>query len=291
MKTKNKFLILFILIISVFVQTGCLKMDTLENINVYTTVYPLEYITKSLYGEHSTVKSIYPNGVNTNNYKLTNNQIKDYSKSDMYIFDGLTYEKEYVTSMFKYNKDLMIIDASQSIEYTYYVEELWLDPSNFLMLASNIKNGLNEYISNHYLKTEIDENYDTLKINISKIDANLKLMSESVDNPTIVVDSNMFKFLEKYGFTVISLEESDTLTDKIISDVTNLIKSNQISYIYTINKENINDTIKKLINTTNVQLLELNTLSNLTDQERSNNEDYITLLNNNIDLIKNELYE
>ena len=35
----------------------------------------------------------------------------------------------------KYNKNLMIIDASQSIEYTYNEDELWLDPSNFLMIS------------------------------------------------------------------------------------------------------------------------------------------------------------
>ena len=41
---------------------------------------------------------------------------------------------------------------------------------------------------------------------------------------------------------------------------------------------------------TDVKTLELNQLNNLTDKERSLNENYISIMNNNIDLLKEELY-
>ena len=131
--------------------TGCFKKDNLENITIYTTAYPIEFITNSLYGEHSNIKSIYPDGTNIKKYELNDKQIKDYSKGDMFIFNGTSHEETYVSKFFKNNKNLMIIDASQSIEYTYTDEELWLDPSNFLMISRNIKAGLTEYITSHYL--------------------------------------------------------------------------------------------------------------------------------------------
>jgi len=31
--------------------SGCLKRDNLENIDIYTTSYPIEYITNRLYGK------------------------------------------------------------------------------------------------------------------------------------------------------------------------------------------------------------------------------------------------
>ena len=283
----------FIIILNIFIisilTTGCFKRDTLEDITIYTTSYPIEYITNYLYGEHSTIYSIYPNGIDINKYSLTQKQIKDYRESNMYIFSGLTNEKDYVNPLFKHNKDLMIIDASQSMSYTYNTEELWLDPSNFLMLSLNIKNGLNEYISNHYLKEEIEKNYDELKIEISNIDAKFNLMKASTDNTTIVVDNNIFKFLEKYGFTVISLDET-TVTEKNISDVTNMIKNNKISYIFTADIDNLSETVTNIKNNTNVNITKLHTLSNLTDDERSEKNDYITIMNDNINLLKNELY-
>lgn len=285
---KKIIIILNIFIISIL-STGCFKRDTLEDITIYTTSYPIEYITNYLYGEHSTVYSIYPNGININKYSLTQKQIQDYSEMHMYIFSGLTNEKDYVNPLFKHNKDLMIIDASQSMSYTYNPEELWLDPSNFLMLSLNIKNGLNEYISNHYLKEEIEKNYEELKIEISNIDAKFNLMKASTDNTTIVVDNNIFKFLEKYGFTVVSLDET-TVTEKNISDVTNMIKNNKISYIFTTDIDNLSETVTNIKNNTNVNIIELHTLSNLTDDERSEKSDYITIMNDNINLLKNELY-
>lgn len=286
---KKKLLIITLLLS--LCLTGCFKKDNLENIKIYATIYPIEYITNKLYGDHSTIYNIYPNGVNPSNYELTDKQIKDYSKSDMYIFNGLSSEKDLVSKMFKHNKNLMIIDASQTMEYNYSIEELWLDPSNFLMLAYNIKNGLNEYIENHYLKNEVEENYESLKVEISNIDARFKLLSENASDKTIIVDKNYFKFLEKYGFTVISLEDGETLTDKVISDATNAIKNGNVQYIFTTNEKKVNDTVKNLVDNYDVSLLTLDTISNLTDKQRASKEDYISILNENIEQLKNELYD
>ncbi len=273
-----------------FLLTGCFKQDNLDGIDIYTTVYPIEYIVTKLYGNHSNVYSIYPNEVDVDSYELTKKQIKDYSSSNMYVFNGLSNEKDYVSQMFKYNKNLMIIDASSTMEYNYSNNELWLDPSNFLMMALNIKNGLTEYIENHYLKNEIEENYESLKVEISNIDARLKLLSENANSSTIIVDSNAFKYLEKYGFTVISLEEGATLTDKILSDAKEAIEADSINYIFTFDKDNLNSTVQNFINEYKLETLEFKTLSNLTDDERDLNEDYISLLNENIEILKNELY-
>ena len=278
------------MLLMLFLLTGCFKQDNLDGIDIYTTVYPIEYIVTKLYGNHSNVYSIYPDEVNIDNYELTKKQIKDYSSSNMYIFNGLSKEKDYVSEMFKYNKNLMIIDASSTMEYNYSNNELWLDPSNFLMMALNIKNGLTEYIENHYLKNEIEENYESLKVEISNIDARLKLLSENADSSTIIVDSNVFKYLEKYGFTVISLEEGATLTDKILSDAKKAIEEDNINYIFTFDKANLNSTVQSFISEYKLEPLEFKTLSNLTDDERKLNEDYISLLNENIETLKNELY-
>lgn len=286
---KKKLLIITLLLS--LCLTGCFKKDNLENIKIYATIYPIEYITNKLYGDHSTIYNIYPNGVNPSNYEFTDKLIKDYSKSDMYIFNGLSGEKDLVSKMFKHNKNLMIIDASQTMEYNYSIEELWLDPSNFLMLAYNIKNGLNEYIENHYLKTEVEKNYENLKVEISNIDARFKLLSENASDKTIIVDKNYFKFLEKYGFTVISLESGETLTDKVISDATNAIKNGNVQYIFTTDTKKVNDTVKSLMDNYDVSLLKLDTISNLTDKQRASKEDYISILNENIEQLKNELYD
>lgn len=279
--------ILFILIL---VSSGCFKRDQMEGITIYSTAYPIEYITNFLYGEHSTIKSIYPDGTNIKEYKLNDKQLKDYSKSDIYIFNGLSSEENYVRKLFDNNRNLKIIDSSQSIEYNYDDYELWLDPSNFLMLSRNIKNGLLEFIDNHYLKEEISNNYDDLKLRISNIDAELKTLYENSTHQTIVVDNDALKYLEKYGFTVISLHDKDGISEKNLVDTKKLIANKTIKYIFTLSNNEVNDTVANLVKNSKVELLEINNLSNLTDKQRSENDDYFSILNENIDMLKKELY-
>lgn len=286
-----KKIILTFSIITILLLSGCFKKDDLENIQIYTSAYPIEYITTRLYGEHSTIQSIYPNSTDIEKYELNKKQISDYSKANMFIFNGLSKEQNYLVSMVEKNKDLMIIDSTQSMEYTYHSDELWLDPSNVLMMASNIEKGLLEYIKNVYLTTEIKNNYDELKVDISKLDASLKLLSENNNNPTLIVDNNSLKFLEKYGFTIISLEETDALTQKTISDATNLINSHKSDYIFTLDKDNLNKTVKNLQKNTNAKISEFKNVANLTNKERDEKEDYISLMNYNFNLLKEEIYD
>ena len=62
-KTK---ILLFGLMIITLLSTGCFKRDNLEGIEIITTVYPLEFVTNNLYGEHSIINSVYPDGFNHN---------------------------------------------------------------------------------------------------------------------------------------------------------------------------------------------------------------------------------
>lgn len=273
-----------------FTVSGCdIRQDTMDDIKIYTTNYPIEFITKRLYGDHSDIYSIYPDGIEINDYKLTNKQIKDYSDSDLYIFNGLSNEKEYITKMRENNKNLKILDTTLSMEYINGPEELWLDPSNLLMMAQNVKTGFKEYTNNYYLNNDINDNYEKLKVDASNLDAKIKQTVANSNNKIIVVSDDLFKYLEKYGLTVYSLD-SDTVTHKTIEDVKNLINNGTIDYIFIKENEDLNKTVKSVIKETGVETLAWHTLSNITESQRNANEDYFSLMNENIEALKNELY-
>jgi zinc transport system substrate-binding protein len=283
---KKILLTISIVILTIFIS-GCFKRDNFEDIEIYTTSYPIEYITNYLYGDHSTVISVYPDGVNIDEYRLTDEQIKEYSKSKLFIFNGLGIEKDYVLPMFKLNKDLKIIDAAKTMSVTNDIIELWVDPSNFLMLASNIRNGLHEYIDNHYLKNSISEKYDELKLNISALDANIKLMADGAVNKTIIVDSDAYLFLKKYNLEVISLENAN---EKTINTAINLINSEKVKTVFRKQYSTNSDALTEVIKATNIETTTLHSLTNINSEERLAKADYVSIMNNNIELIRNELY-
>ena len=256
----------------------------MEGITVYTTSYPIEYVTNELYGNHSTIKSIYPNGVDINNYKITKTLINEYSDNDLYIFNGLTNEKEYVKDMRKNNKKLMIIDVTNDIKYDYSVEELWLDPAKLLGLANNIKKGLNEYIKNNpVLTNEINNNYNELKITLTDLESKYREELSSSSNKTIVVSDDMFLFLKNYGLDVISIDQDNTNYNNNLAEAKNLINSGYLKYIFIANN---ND--RERVEGLGVESFTLNTISNLTDDQR-NSTDYVTMIEENLQSIKNQI--
>lgn len=281
-----------LLIISLFfiiITSGCIKRDDLEDITIYTTVYPVQYVTERLYGYNSEILSIYPDGVNPEKYTLTKKQIKDYSQSSIFVYNGLSDEKNIARDFINNNKNIKIIDVSQGININNDVEELWLNPTDYLMLTQNIKNSLKEYISNKYIKEEIDKNYQKVKIDISEIDAELKRIAENATSTTIVISNNTLKFLEKYGFNIISLDE-DTVDKSTVSKVKNLMNNGSINYIITLDNETTSDTVKNLISTGKVKEATIKTIATLTDEQRKNKDTYMTIMNENVELIKQECY-
>ena len=293
---------IILLIICILCLTGCFKRDTMEGINIYTTIYPITYITERLYGEYSNIESIYPNGVNIQLekceecdnllYTLTDKQLTDYSKTDLFIFNSLLYEGEYVKPMFENNKKLKIINATDNLtmDEFYGLEEIWFDPSRLLTLARSIKNGLNEYISNYYLKQNIENNFNTLKEELDKIGSKLSDTTKGATNKILVTNDEMFEFLsrDKYGLTVYVLNENSS--SKTISDVKTLIENDKVNYIYIKQYDEPNEIINNLIEGTDVEIIKLHMLTNLTENEISNKKDYFTIMNENIELLRKNLY-
>lgn len=279
------------MILFTFLCTGCFKKDNLEGVEIVTTAYPYEYIANYLYGNHSLVTSIYPDGTDINNYPLSQKRINDYSKKELFIYSGLDNDKDLALELLEKNKNLMIIDATSGMETIYGKEELWLNPSNLLMISQNIRDGLNEYITNNYLKKEIDEAFQNIKIELSELDAEIRLTATNATRKTIIVNSDVLLFLEKYGFTVISLDDSkNPITEKTVNDVKELINKKEVNHVFLLEKTTNNATVNKIIKETNVPTLTFKKIDNMTDTERDNSENYISIMKSNIDLLKSELY-
>lgn len=265
--------------------SGC-KKNSMDDISIYTTTYPIEYITYELYGENSNVSSIYPNEI----IDLSDKLIKDYSSTDLFVYNGLSTEKNYAVKMLNNNKNLMIVDATMGMEYENGIEELWLNPSNFLMLCLNIKNGMKEYIDNSVLRKQIDTNYDKLKLSISELDAEIKLLVENADDNHILVSNNSLKFLEKYSVNVLSVANDEKLTEETINEVKKQIEKKNISYIIMFNNDVLTDEIEELLEKNNIEKLYFDSLSTLSINNKNLGKDYISIMNENLNILKQELY-
>ena len=285
---KIKLFILSTLLI--LVLGGCsFKSNKLENAKIYTTIYPVEYIINYLYGENSTIESIYPDGVDLEKYELTSKQIENYSNSDLFVYIGLGKEKDIAKKFLNKNEELLIIDATYGLNYNEDIKELWLAPNNFLMLSKNIKNSLNEYLNNSFKEEDVNTKYDELYEKVSWVDAELRNIARTAlenENNTIIVSNNMFKYLENYGFNIISLEDIESSnSDNAINDIKSKFKNSTYSKILKLNSEENTELMTELVNKYKAKIVSINDI--ITNSDTAS--DYVSIQYENIAVIRDLL--
>ena len=281
------------LLIIILLLTGCslFKRDNMENIDIITTNYAIEFVIDYLYGDNSLVSSIYPDGVDIANYKFTEKQIKDYSKKDLFVYMGNTNDSNQAVTFLNNNNKIKIIDATYGMQYKYGTDEFWLNPSNLLMIAGNIKNGLGEYINSTYLLKNIDTLYEDLKVELSGLDADYKTTIANANYKTIVVNSDNLLYLEKYELNIISLDKNNENYEKNLALFKNYLKQQTIKYFYAYENAETDEEVNQIITDNNIEILNIKNLKNITDEERDNDFTYTKIMYNNLEELKKELYK
>lgn len=280
---------IILLILPIILITGCsFTKDNLENATVYTTIYPVEYLTKYLYQDYAKIESIYPSDADILNYDPTEKQIKKYAKADLFIYNGLSNEKNIAKNLINKNRKLLIIDVSNGLTYTHGIKELWMSPNNYLMLAKNIKDSLKGELKSKIIKEYVDEKYNELAQKLSLMDAELRAIGKEASDKgtnTLIVSDDALKFLEGsngYGFNIVSLDE-ESLTESSL----NAIKNNFSKKTYTtiiVLDNNYTDNINSIIKEYNAKTINISSMSTLTENADS---DYLATMQEFIDNIRN----
>ena len=137
---------------------------------------------------------------------------------------------------------------------------------------------------------DIENNYKSLKLDISIIDADLTETIKNAQYTTIIVDNDMFKFLEKYGLRVISLENNDNYSLNTFEEAKKLIKEKQVKYIYCLNEKS-NSIVNELIKQVGGEIVVINGMYSVDGGITNTNDNYLTIMKSNISLIERELYK
>ena len=279
-----------ILLIGILLLSGCSFNDDFSDKLIYTTSYPIEYATSMLYGDYGKISSVYPNGADTK-YEVTEKKKDIYSKGEKFIYSGIANEGYLARDLLNKNGNLQIIDASKGLQASTTITSSWLDPSNYLMLCRNIKSGLSDYTSNVYTKENIEKNYNLLNEKVSELDVALYDIGKNGNYNTILTTSNVFNYLTKYNINVISLDTNNDAIDRAYSDAKKAISDKSIQYIYYIEGDEFNEQQEKLVTDNSLVKVAINNLFTLSDEERNENKNYITLMNEIIENYKKELYK
>lgn len=274
----------------IIMLSGCNLNEDFSDKNIYTTFYPIEYATQMICNDDDKISSVYPDNATTS-YEVTNKKKKIYSTGEIFVYSGIANEAYLAKDLLNSNSNLKLIDATKGMDNNLNITNIWLDPSNYLMLCSNIKSSLIEYNDNVYTKEKIEENYKKLNEKVSEIDVKLYDIGKNGNYNTILTTNDVFNYLNKYNINVISIDKNNESIDKSYADATKLIKSKDIEYIYIVEGEELTEEQEKYISSNSLTKVFINDLFTLSDEERKDGKDYIILMDEIIDNYKKELFK
>jgi len=281
---------IFLILACILLISGCNFKDDFSDKYVYTTLYPVEYATTMLYSDYGNVSSVYPNGA-TEDFKISEKKKNTYADAEIFIYSGIANEAPIARDLINKNNQIKLIDATKGMKSSASTASMWLDPSNYLMLCSNIKSSLIDYNENVYVKESIEEKYKSLNEKISELDVQLYDIGKSGNYNTILATNDVFNYLTKYNINVISLDKNNPTIDKAYADARKLIADKKIQYVFYLEGDKLNSNQEKLINDSSLIKIEINNIFSLTDEERENGDNYITIMNTIIENYKKELYK
>ena len=281
---------ILLVLCSLLLIRGCdMFKEDFSDKYVYTTMYPIEYATTELYKDYANISSVYPNGSDIE-YEVSNKKKKQYSTGEIFIYSGIANEATLARDLLNLNENIKIIDGTKGMN-NKSIASVYLDPSNFLMICSNIKSSLKEYNENVYVKEGIEDNYRVLNEKVSELDVKLYDIGKNGNYKTILTTNDVFSFLTKYNINVVSIDANNDNIDKSYAEANKLIENKEVQYIYYLEGDEFTPAQEKFISDNSLMKIEINNVFSLTDEERQEEKDYISIMNETIDNYKKELYK
>lgn len=293
-----KRLFVFIVLMAVMC-TGCAEKENIINDNgeellVYASFYPLYFLSEEIGGDYVETKTVIPLGVDSHDYEPSMNQLRELSEAQVFIYNGANFESWVDKLIGSIIGEDISINASEYSELI--VEEgridphLWLNPENMIRIGEAIRD---RFIHLDGRNREIYErNYESLKERLTKLDNRYfeELKEKKIDS--IIVSHRAFEYMaQRYGFNqipVAGISPEQEPSPRTIAEIIDLANAGKHEYIF-LETVASPKTVEVIAEETNLETLVLNPIEGLTEEEILNGEDYITLMEKNLENLKKAL--
>ncbi|WP_301107620.1 zinc ABC transporter substrate-binding protein [Sporosarcina sp.] len=322
---KNRYLLLAAAIL--LVLSGCSNKATdetespsSEKLSVYTTVYPLQYFTERIGGDVVDVQSIYPPGTDEHVFEPTQKDMMALSKADLFFYIGLGLEGfVQKTEKTLKNEQVHFVPVGDAIDPEEFEEghsheheheqeihgeeeeehhhdesavdpHVWISPYLSTLLAEKIKDELSDELPEH--AAQFEKNYNELYDELEALDRQYKTMADEAPNKTFFVSHAAFGYLANtYGLEQLAISGLDSQNEPSQKQLASLVheaKEQDIHYI--LFEQNVSSKLAEVIQKElNAETLTLHNLSVLTDEEIKNKDDYFSLMERNLQVLKKAL--
>ncbi len=300
MRTKEYLIIIFCLSTSLFIL-GCVSQSPSANgkVTVVASFYPLYDFAKNIGGDRVSVSTVIPVGVEPHDYEPTPSNIEELSIAKVFIYNGANLEP-WVPNLLQGidNKNLNAVDTSTGIQLVSSQDadapgndpHIWLDPVLAKKQVTAIENAL---IQADPAGKEYYENNTALYLQkLDALDSSFRVTLPTCQKKDILIThATLAYFCKEYGCNQVPVEGVNAEGEPSPAAVAAIIDQARAKNITVVFVENLINpksayTIASEINGT---VAVFNSLHGLTPDEQKRNEDYISLMQENVQTIKTSL--
>ncbi len=307
--------VLFTAAVSAALLSGCGQKKEADNstkLSVMASFYPMYDFAVKIGGDKVDVTNMVPAGTEPHDWEPATKDITSLEKADVFVYSGAGMEHwaEDVLKSLK-NKNLTVAEASSGItlrkgheheeeesqeaeseehEHGEFDPHVWLSPANAKKEMENIKDAFVKADPENeaYYQT----NYETYAGKFDELDKKYKDTLSPLPNKSVVVAHEAFGYLcDAYGLTQMGIEglSPDSEPDPArMAEVIDFVKENNVKIIFfeDLVSPKVAETIAK---ETGAKTEVLNPLEGLTDEQLKNGDDYFSVMEKNLTVLKEAL--
>ena len=262
-------------------------------IRVVSSIYPLSYVATAVGGDLASVHNLVPAGVEPHDFEPSARDLVEIGNADILIYNGASLEPwvkkweqgssvhpKHVVNMASMLKDngVSLIQNGDAVD-----PHFWLDPTILKTEAKIIHDEFVQVASAH--QGVFDENMNRMLGALDSLDQSIRGGLASCTLRDIVVLHKAFDYLARqYGFSVTSIEgisPDEEPSPKELARITDLVRIKGVKHIFseTIASPKFSELIAREIG--GVTLV-LNPIESLTPNEVQSGEDYISVMQMNL---------
>lgn len=199
---------------------------------VIATTTIISDITAQIAGDKVAIECLVPVGGDPHLFEPIPQDAIKVSKANLILMNGLTLEgwlKEFIDNSGTKAKTVTTTEGIQAIESTAYANSpdphAWMDASNGILYAENIKNALVELDGEN--KDFYEANFKNYKQQLEELDIELQAMIDSIptDKRVLITSHDAFQYYgRKYNIRLESILGTSTDAEAQTSDINRLYK-------------------------------------------------------------------
>ena len=204
-----------------------------DKLIVFVSILPQADFVRQLGGDRVEVSVMMPPGANEHNYEPDTGQLKALSKADLYVKVGhLPFEDAWMERFISTNRDMLVVDSSQSIEMLEHNPHIWLSPRLVKIQAETISAALVQ------LDPENQEYYLQRKLvflkELDNLDQEITATLSGITGKSFLVYHPAWGYFARdYGLQEIAIEEHGKEPGaREMSRIIDYAKKNQIKTIF-----------------------------------------------------------